>query len=136
MLALIGFIVAIAYWPQVSGSATTPRWAAMAFLLPLVLVFTDKLRITWAHIFGLLFISWAVLTYGWSDSPQDTVGLSWYLLMIGSAFCLGAEAKTLKPVYMAMAAGLAVSSFVRIFQIPGGGKRRVEVVSFRCVGVS
>ena len=116
---LFGFAIAVAYWPGISGAATSPRWAVAAFLAAILAMTWERIRFTWAHLIGALFLCWSFATYAWSLSPFDTIGASWKLIIAGCAFCVGTQTPKLRPVYVGAAIGLIVSTFVALAQWSG-----------------
>lgn len=118
LLAALGFLVSVAYWPGISGAATTSRWIVLG-LVPLALMFCGTIRITAAHIAGSLLVGWALLTYVWSASPDDTIDAGLKLLLIASAFYFGSLQDNLRPLYAGAAAGLAISAAFAIAQLLG-----------------
>lgn len=114
-----GFALAAAYWPGISGAATSPRWALAAFVLPLWLMFAGRLKVTVAHLIGALFVAWALATYAWSASPLDTLGAGWKLIVLAAAFCLGGQFETMRPVYVGAAVGLGASALIAALALSG-----------------
>ena len=115
MLAALGFLVTIAYWPGISGAATSPRWIVMAGAAVMML-FLQPTRITLAHIAGGIFVLWSLLTFTWSLSPDDTVGMGLHLVLLGMVFCVASKKEDLRSVYIGVALGLVPSGFIAIAQ--------------------
>lgn len=114
----LSFLVMTVYWPGMSGAATAPRWAAMALAAITVLI-GPRIRITTAHVAGLAFLAWSGLTLLWSDLPDDGIGALFRLLLLATAFALGSQLASIKPVMIGAALGLAVSSAISIAQWNG-----------------
>jgi O-antigen ligase len=120
MVAALGFLVSVAYWPETMGAASSPRWIVMGTLGVGMLAFTNRpIRVTAAHLAGGLFVLWALMTWAWSAWPDDTIAEGWKLLLLAVVFCLGSMQDNLRPLYIAMAAGLALSGIIAIAQFFG-----------------
>jgi O-antigen ligase len=113
--AAVGFLVMAAYWPGISAAAVAPRFAMISLAAVLVLS-GPRIRMTAAHVAGSLFLVWSATTLAWSDLPEDGIGAMSRLLLLTAAFALGSQLTTLKPVMLAAAAGLALSSAAAIAQ--------------------
>lgn len=117
---IVGFLITAAYWPGISGAMTTPRWIIGALVFPTVLFCRQiPIKVTIAHLFGALFVAWALLTFVWSEHREDTIGDGWQLLVLVSAFCAGSLLEKPLPVYLGAAAGLLVSDGFAAAQITG-----------------
>jgi hypothetical protein len=116
---LLGLGITAAYWPGISGAASTPRWI-IAALLSVVLFcrIEHQVRLTAAHVLGLAFVVWSLATLFWSEHPDDTIGAGVLLLMMVAAFCVGGFAD-MKAVYLGCAAGLLISDVVAVAQMAG-----------------
>lgn len=114
--SLLAFLVLAAYWPGIAGPATTPRWIVLFTLVPLLLFFADRVRLTLSHVAGLAFIAWCAVTLMWSVSPLDGIGALAELAAIGSIFALGSLSDDLTPLYRGAAVGIGVSSVLVIGQ--------------------
>lgn len=114
---LFGFVLAVCYWPGISGPATSPRWAVGVLLVASLFIF--RIRVTWAHVIGAALFLWSTCTYLWSQSQIDTVGAGFNLVIIAAAFCVGGQLTTLRPLITGLALGLGVSMVVCILQITG-----------------
>ena len=115
-LRFCALAVAVCYWPGISGAATSPRWALLAIIVAVALIIGDQLKATVAHAVGVVFVVWALASVWWSAVPLDTVGASWKLIVLASAFCIGAKVDDLRSVYVGAVMGLAVSSVIAIAQ--------------------
>ena len=115
--ALFGFILAVCYWPGISGPATSPRWALGVVLVAALFLF--RIRVTWAHVIGAAFVIWSLATFYWSQSQPDSVGIGFNLIIIAAAFCVGGQLTTLRPLIAGLALGLGVSAVVAALQLTG-----------------
>ena len=130
---LFGFILAVCYWPGISGPATSPRWAVGVLLVGALFFF--RIRVTWAHVLGAAFVIWSAATFYWSQSPFDTEGIGFNLVIIAAAFCVGGQLTTLRPLIAGLALGLGVSVIVCILQITGVAVLPDIILSSRPVGL-
>lgn len=104
-LAVLGFLVGVAYWPGIMSAAVAPRWWLIG-LGGALLLWRVRVEATLGHALGAAFLLWCGLTYLWSVSPNDTLGELVKLLALGAVFCVAAQARDLRRFYLAL--GLAV----------------------------
>jgi hypothetical protein len=119
---LFGLAVTAAYWPGISGAATSPRWIIAAVVLPIAaLSLPQAPRLTLAHVLGGAFVAWACASFIWSDYPDDTFGALFLLLVLMAAFQVAAalEREDMTNLWFGAAAGLIVSDFVAFAQLAG-----------------
>jgi O-antigen ligase len=116
--ALFGFALTVAYWPGISGAATTARWDVAA-LLGVAVFFLPRVRMTSVHWLGLLLVGWLILTLAWSEGQLDGVDAAEKLVMAGMAFAVGSTMLTLRPLLIGSSIGLSVSSALVIAQFFG-----------------
>lgn len=114
-LAVLTFLVAVAFVPLIASAATSPRWWVMA-LGAAVLIFAVRVRMTWTHWVGAAFVLGSAATLAWSPSPWDTAGAMVQLAILALVFCIAAEARTMTPVYAALAAGVTISAAMAVYQ--------------------
>lgn len=107
-----------AYWPGISGLATTPRWD-VAVLMAIASIF--QVRRDWQVIdsVGVLLISWLVLSLVWSTGRLDGIDTASELTMVVVAFVFGSGLSMIKSFVIGAALGLAVSSLICIAQAIG-----------------
>lgn len=117
MLGLFGFALTAAYYPFIAGAATTPRWAVAA-LAPLALLFIKPGRITWAHIVGLAFVGYAVLSLTWSPT-LDTHDWLLKLFILTGIFILGSSIEDTRPLWTGAAFGLLISAGMIVIEAGG-----------------
>lgn len=116
MLAALGFLVAVAFWPGASYASIAPRWAAIAVGVPLLLLFTDAARLTAHHLVGLLFVAWALVTLAWTPNLYDATQASLQLVFLAATFALGARLADLRPIVTGIGAGLVIAAVVAVLQ--------------------
>lgn len=112
-LGTFGFALAVAYMPGWSGASTSLRWL-VASIACLAIVPFRPARFTWAHLFGLAFVAWSLLTYAWSDARLDYYGGLGRLAVGTCLFVLGSRLHDLSAFYKGAALGLAVSGVVAL----------------------
>ncbi len=115
---VFGLLLTVAYWPGVSGAATTPRWDVAA-LLAIVLFAAPRVQLIAAHIVGIALVGWLLLTLIWSEGRLDGVDAAFKLIIIAVAFAVGSLALDLRPLFAGAAVGVTVSSGIALAQIYG-----------------
>ena len=119
-LAILAFVVAIADIPGLLSAAVFPRWAALSIGAAFIFArHSPAVRITPAHIAGILFIAWSAVGVLWSESPWDTAAALMQLVFLAIVFCIGAEAGNLRLTWIALALGATISAIVALIQIGG-----------------
>lgn len=116
-LPALAFLVASAYWPFWDGGALTPRW--MILSIGVLLLWGTPIRMTALHWLGLAYIAYAALTGLWTPQIWDYARELWYLVLLGGIFCVVAEIDDFQPIYLAFAAGVALSGFVAVAEMQG-----------------
>lgn len=115
MLYVMSALVSSAYWPGISGAATSPRWAVLA-IVPWLIRWQ---RPTIVHWIGTLFMSWAFLTMAWNPAPLDGISTLFVLLIGAACFCLGDQLLDLRRIWIGAAIGIGFSSVAAIAQYFG-----------------
>ena len=118
MTGLFAFLISVAFWRNISASATTPRWAIIVIVSALSL-FLIRIRPTLSHVLFGLFIGYALLSLSWSEVPIEWVKPFVQLLFMFFLFCFAAERDCTKAVVIGSAIGLAVNDVVVIGQFYG-----------------
>jgi hypothetical protein len=116
-LAVLGFLVSIAYIP-IPSAVATPRWIAIEVGAFLILLFTS-IRTTATHWIGAALILWCALSITWSVSAYDATGALLQLVALGAVFCIGSETEDLKQFWIALALGASINAVIAIFQVSG-----------------
>ena len=112
---IFGFLLAICFNPYIWTAATQPRWSFLAIALPVMIWRNESSapnHFTLTHVIGLTFLAWATLSLLWTPNLPDAFNELIQLLIVAEAFVLGARLNTLKPIFMGLAAGLAISSLI------------------------
>ena len=117
----LGLLVSASYWPVVFSPAMTPKWVALSVLAPALLLYRQEpIHWTRAHIAGLGLVLWAALAVLWSVAPLDSFNGLWLTAVLPAiCFCLGSQTASLRPLFMGLSLGMAVSSAVAIGQVAG-----------------
>ena len=117
---IFGFLLAICFNPYIWTAATQPRWSFLAIALP-VMIWRNQSsapnHFTLTHALGLTFLAWATLSLIWTPNLPDAYNELIQLVIVAEAFVLGARLPTLRPIFMGLAAGLAISSLIIIIPI-------------------
>lgn len=117
-MLVFGFALMAAYWPNIGGAATTPRWDVAALLaIPLFLA----PRIQWrpAHVLGALLLGLLAISLLWSEGRQDGIDAAFKLSLAAIAFAVGGILSDLKPLTIGAALGILPSSIAAIAQAYG-----------------
>jgi hypothetical protein len=115
LAGLFGFALMTAYWPGITGAATTLRWDVAA-LLAVALFFAPRVRMTAVHCLGLALLAWLFLTVIWSEGQLDGTDAAFKLILAAIAFALGSTMKDLRPLLIGSAIGIGISSAIAIAQ--------------------
>jgi O-antigen ligase/polysaccharide polymerase Wzy-like membrane protein len=117
-----GFALMTAYWPGISGVATTPRWDVAA-LLALALFFAPRIKITEAHVFGGMLIACLSLSLLWNDGGTDGrldgCEALFELVIAAIAFTVGSTIYNIRPLVVGAAIGIGLNSIFAIAQWMG-----------------
>jgi hypothetical protein len=114
-LAVLGFLVAIAYAP-IPSAVSTPRWLVVEVGSFLLLLSTPARA---PHWLAIAFLAWCAATVAWSASPLDSVGAMIQLAALAAAFQVAAETDDLRPFWIAIAAGSAINAAIAVAQVAG-----------------
>jgi hypothetical protein len=116
---LLGFALMSAYWPGISGVATTPRWI-VGVVIALAWCFSGiRTEFRPVHWFGLALIAVMALSLAWSGSRLDGVDALFKVTIIACAFMWGGTLSDARPFVNGAAIGLAISSGIAIAQALG-----------------
>jgi len=114
-----GFALMVAYWPGISGAASTPRWDVAA-ILAVVLFVVPAVRMTPAHWTGLVLVAWMGASLLWNDAGQDGlmdgIDNASQLVMIAIAFAVGSTMANIVPLFIGAAIGIGINSGFAVAQ--------------------
>jgi O-antigen ligase len=111
-IGLLSLAVTAAYWPGISGAATSSRWIVLMIGAPLLLFFTGRIQWTLSHLGGALFVLWCLMTLAWTPQLDDGLGDAIHLIVLAAVFALGSTVKDTRPLYIGAAVGMALSGIV------------------------
>jgi len=114
----LAFFVTVLFVQGIPGPATTPRWALLMLVMP-ILWYRSPNRLTVAHLLGACFLAWAAFSLSWTFNFYDGLRAMLLFGLLSLVFC--AAPLSLRSVYGAMAIGLAVNSAVSVAQVYGWG---------------
>lgn len=114
-MIVLGFFIAIAYVPGWTGASVSTTWFLLMLVMP-ILIWPYHIRVTSAHIWGGLFLSYALLSLCWSIRFNFALFGFVQLLVCGVIFAYGSVLIKLDDVLKGLAIGLGVSSVLIILQ--------------------
>lgn len=115
---LIAFIVAVVLMPTLRDGAVTPKWAALAALLPWLL-FARRPHPTPAHWCGIILLGWAAYSLLWSTSWMDGLNELIHLGLFACVFLIAAEIDDPRRTMIAFVSGVAISGALALLQAYG-----------------
>lgn len=113
-MGLLAFLTAALFIPGFSGGATAPRIALLSVAVPLLI--SGRPRLTLGHLAAFAMLGWGTVTLMWAADVYGGLKELWALALFVGLFCIGAELRSLRGVWIGLALGLGVSSFVAIAQ--------------------
>lgn len=118
-MRLYAFLVAAAFWPGAIDPATTLRWAVMAVGATLLAFMSDDDGAPLPWRAGWAFMALAGITLLWT--PDLIYGLEEgiHLTILACVFLLGTQQDDLTPAWEGLAAGVAVSGAIALWQVSG-----------------
>lgn len=118
-LAVAAFVVAAVFVPGILGMAWSPRWWAVAVLVPL-LTNVDP-RDLWRPVRLCLLagFAWAAFSIAWSPEPQHALLDLYFVALLTLTMAAAAGTDDLEPVLAAFGWGVAVSSALAVGQALG-----------------
>jgi hypothetical protein len=117
LMFILGFIVAVCYVPGYTGAFVPTQWVVLSAVLPFFL--RERGQVGPIHWLGLATFAYAILSFAWSASPPDAGFGLWVMAIWFLSFHLGTTEVDLGDLFSGLAAGLAVSSLVAVFQYLG-----------------
>jgi O-antigen ligase len=104
----------LAFVPGIAGAATSPRWALLAVIVPVATIFVTPRTWSVGHLLWALFLGWSALTLAWSAGPYEGIDALCKLILLAGVFCIGAELRSLRPVFIGLGLAFAVNSAITI----------------------
>lgn len=116
---LLGFLVAIAFWPGAIDPASVLRWALMATIVPILLLIHAPRLPSPLQGLGLATLITVTASAAWSSDILNGIDQASHLIILAAVFCLGATVKDLRPAWAGLAAGMIPAAIVAFAQIDG-----------------
>jgi hypothetical protein len=117
--AILGFAVAVAFWPGLMSAAVVPRWSLIAVGLPMV-SWLDPRRLSDAGLILLgLYAGYAALSLAWAPDPITGTNDLFRILVFVGAVLAGACFEDISPILRAVAWGVAISALIALIQLTG-----------------
>lgn len=116
LLGLLGFALPIIYVPWFADAVEGPRWSVLAVVVGLscavwVLCRLPR-RLTAGHALGGLFLAWAWMSLAWTFAPMDGLKECLHFLVLAGLFCISAQIKDMRALWIGAGLGLAVNTVV------------------------
>lgn len=115
---ITAFLVAVAFYRGIHDVAAMPKWVALGFLVPLVLI-KINVRMTALHYWGAALVILSTVSLLWTEIVYDGVYEIWHLLLLAGVFLIAAELDSIEWPLMAFTLGTGVSGIVAILQVFG-----------------
>lgn len=115
---LFGFALMVAYWPGVSGVATTPRWDVGA-MLALAMFFAPRVQMRAVHWLGLALLAWLITSLIWSLGRLDGIDWTSKFILVAIAFALGSTLDSIKPLVVGCGCGMMICGGFTVAQYLG-----------------
>lgn len=115
--AILGFLVAAAYWPGMLSAAFVPRWGAIAVGVPLLLLIDPRATpIIVRAVLGWVMAA-ALFATIWTSPDPLTGYLEWFFCaVLVLALFAGANLDSLDDLMTGLGTGLALSSAMAVLQ--------------------
>lgn len=68
------------------------------------------------HVIGAVLMIWSAVSMIWSPVTEDALDALWKTALFAGCFCLGAEAKSPRPVYRGLGLGIGISGVLAMAQ--------------------
>lgn len=117
-LAILSFLVTIAYVPGVAGFAYVGRWGVLAIGLPVLVLLQKPGKICECYA-GIVFLFYATASLAWSPIWPEALNGWFQLVLVAAAFSLGIQAKDVDQVIAGCAAGICVNAGFVALQLAG-----------------
>ena len=115
---VLAFLVGVAYVPDIAQAAAAGRWLVLGAGIPLLLLRTE-VHPRLPHWLGLGFLAYAGASWFWSTVFADWVNSAIQLGLIAGAFCLAAELRSLRGVWIGAGLALCINTVVALDQLYG-----------------
>lgn len=108
MMLVFGFLLAVAYIPNVTGHAILTGWIVLTLALP----FLPKGQLGAAHWLGLAFLAYAAASLAWAMVPVQGVWELWLLVLLGGCFAFGTAVRDPCNLWLGLSLGFGVSTAI------------------------
>lgn len=115
-LFVFGLLLSLAFLPGIIDLATVPRWGVLAVGLPICLLLNQRAELPATRWLGPITLGLMAMTAFWANDTLTALQEVSWLCIIAVAFYLGAITENLKSLWIGLAYGVAVSSFVAVGQ--------------------
>lgn len=113
-IPFLAFAVASIYVPDISGAATTPKWALLSIFVPIL--WPRGIPLTWGHLTVLALLFWAAVSVLWSPEELHSVPALWTFVLLAGIFFIGSDMEDIGPVFVGLSLGLSLSSVAAVAQ--------------------
>lgn len=111
ILCSYSFLLSIFYVPFFFSGATNTRWAFLAVTTPILILILERQSFTLLHLIGLSFCIFSLFSLLWTFNFYDSIDNLINLFIIAQIFVLGNRLNDLKPIFLGLGFGIAISSF-------------------------
>jgi hypothetical protein len=113
----LGVVVSLCYVPGVTGAYIATQWPVLAVLLSFGLLRSGPF--TAFHAVGLAFVAYAAVRLPYSPTPYASVFGLWLIVIMGLSVWFGTVTTNMRGLYVGLAVGASVSSFLAVLQYFG-----------------
>jgi O-antigen ligase len=114
-MTLLGFLVAVTFWPGLAGAAQASRWTLLYIAVPIALCFV-RAKPAPAHWLMLAALLWMAVTLLWTPVAYDGIAELADMATLAGLFIIGHQTESLAPMFRGLGVGLWVSSAICIAQ--------------------
>ena len=116
-MALLAFLVTVAFAPVWPDGAAAPRWALLSIVIPALLLVTPRVPWTAGHLLLYSFVVWCGATLIWAPVAYDGVEIFWHLCLFAAVFTVAqVRAFDVHKSYLFAALALLVNTAVVLLQ--------------------
>lgn len=109
MLNILCGLLPVAFLPGLISGATSPRWALMSFLIPIMLWTVDMRKIPHVKILAAILL-YCAISIAWMEIRLDGYMELWHMALLVGVFAIGASTERIeKPLYW-MALSVAITA--------------------------
>lgn len=116
---LLGFLVAVAFWPGAIDPASVLRWAVMAVMVPALLIYHARRLQSPLEGMGVVALVTIAATAAWSSNVLNGLDQASHLLILACVFWLGATAPSIRGAWAGLAVGMIPAAIIAFAQLDG-----------------